>query len=227
MGEEIKEIDEIARELRAKLELMAASGLNECLVRRRSLKDVYAEIRGCGRCALATERISVSTGTGSAKSGLFIVLERPFTGTGSGNGTDAYTGEEGVLLKDIITKGLKVDTSDVYLSFVVRCLNVKSAADSDAAFKDESSGAVDSCLPYLFEEIEALKPKAVLLFGDEVAETFLGAAIGLAPGSVKRNRFYKFKGMEVVSTYTLGEILKDKVKKSEFWSGAFRTGKIV
>ncbi len=211
------EAGEIARELRAKLELYSASGVDECLVAKRSLGEINADIESCTRCELSGSRSYVSRGAGTGSSGLFIVVERPFAGAEETDAYAAYGGEEGEFLKEIMTKGLKLAPDEVYLSFVTRC----SPADAPGP------GPIASCLPYLLEELSVLGPKVVLCFGSVAAEAVLGATVGLPPGSIDRNRLYTHNGMKVVATYGLTDILTDRVKKGEFWNGPFRQGGIL
>ncbi|MBE9528418.1 MAG: hypothetical protein IME99_04190 [Proteobacteria bacterium] len=219
------EAAELARELRAKLELYSSSGIDECLISKRSLGEIKAEIEGCTKCDLSESRTSVGTVAGTGSSGLFIVVDRPFAPFDSENrpeseSTDAYTGQEGEFLKEIITKGLRLAVDDVCLSFVTRC--------SSPDVPDSASTPIEvaACLPYLLEEVSVLRPKVLLLFGS-AAEAVLGATVGVLPGAVSRNRHYDYNGIKVVATYSLKEILTDKVKKGEFWNGPFRQGKIL
>lgn len=219
------EVAEIARELRSKLELYSSSGIDECLISKRSLGEIKAELAGCAKCDLSRSRVAVSTVVGTGSSGLFIVIDRPFASIEAENkseteSADAYTGQEGEFLKEIITKGLKLEVDDVSLSFVTRCSG-PVALDSN-----QNPIHVAACLPYLLEEISILRPKVLLLFGG-TAEAVLEATVGVLPGAVSRNRVYDFGGIKVVATYGLKEILTDKVKKGEFWNGPFRQGKIL
>jgi DNA polymerase len=222
------EVAEIARELRSKLELYSSSGVDECLISKRSLVEIKAELAGCAKCDLSKSRAAVSAVVGIGSSGLFIVVDRPFAPTEAENrgqeskpereSTDAYRGQEGEFLKEIITKGLKLEVDDVSLSFVTRCSG-PDASDSDPIH-------VAACLPYLLEEVSILRPKVLLVFGG-AAEAVLEATVGVLPGTASRSRVYDYNGIKVVATYGLKEILTDKVKKGEFWNGPFRQGKIL
>jgi len=219
------EAAEIARELRAKLELYSSSGIDECLISKRSLDEIKAETEGCTKCDLSESRTSLGAVAGTGSSGLFIVVDRPFASSDSENkagaeSTNAYVGQEGEFLKEIITKGLKLAVDDVCLSFVTRC------SSPDVPNSNPDSIQIAACLPYLLEEVSVLRPKVLLLFGS-AAEAVLGATVGVLPGAVSRNRAYDFGGIKVIATYSLLEILTDKVKKGEFWNGPFRQGKIL
>jgi DNA polymerase len=220
------EVAEIARELRSKLELYASSGVDECLISKRSLGEIKAEVVGCVKCDLSRSRISASAVVGTGSSGLFIVVDRPFAsldseGKSETESTDAYTGQEGEFLKEIITKGLKLEVDEVSLSFVTRC------SGPDGADSNPDPIHVAACLPYLLEEVSILRPKVLLVFGASATEAVLEATVGVLPGTVSRNRAYDYNGIRVVVTYSLHEILTDKVKKGEFWNGPFRQGKIL
>ncbi len=214
---ETEEIGRLARELSAKLELLRASGVDECLVQRRTLEEINIEVQACRSCfssesgaeplvesAAGSQEQLASIGVGTGTSGLFIVVERPFADE---PGAETYAGEEGGLLKDIITKGLKLEPEEVYISFIVKC--------PDTEGKVEGKEVLASCLPYLLEEIELIRPKVLLCFGAPVAEVLHGPSVKSAsPGSAFKN----LGGTKVKSTYSLGELIREPSLKRAAWN---------
>ena len=69
------------------------------------------------------------------------------------------------MLTEIITKGMKMRREDVYIVNVVKC----RPPDNRNPEPDE----IDSCEPFLVQQLRAINPKIVIALGKFAAQTLL------------------------------------------------------
>mgnify|MGYP001315098161 CR=1 FL=1 len=158
----------------------------------------------CQRCKLhALGRTQVVFGVGNANASLMFVGEAP------GGDEDAqgvpFVGRAGQLLTRIIeAMGLKRD--DVYIANVIKC--------RPPGNRNPEPDEVETCEPFLFEQIDAIKPKAIVALGKFAAQALLRTA---DPISRLRGRVFEYRGAKLIPTFHPAYVLRNPSSKREVW----------
>ncbi|MBI3949789.1 MAG: uracil-DNA glycosylase [Acidobacteria bacterium] len=168
-----------------------------------TLEIIRADIGDCTRCKLHRQRTHIVFGEGSPKADLM------FVGEGPGADEDAtgrpFVGRAGQLLDRMIDAiGLKRE--DCFIANIVKCrppLNREPEPDE-----------VTTCEPFLYRQINVIKPKLVVALGAVAAKTLLRTN---APISKLRGRFFDFRGTKLLPTFHPAFLLRSPNMKKEAW----------
>lgn len=170
-----------------------------------ALAAVRADIGDCTRCKLhRLGRTQVVFGVGNPNADLMFVGEAP------GGDEDIkgipFVGRAGQLLTDIIEKGLQIPRKDVYIANVIKCRPPQN--------RNPEQDEVETCEPFLFRQIEIIKPKVIVALGKFGAQTLLRT---LDPISRLRGRVYEFRGAKLIPTFHPAYLLRNPASKREVW----------
>ncbi len=190
--------------------LQAVHGSSEIAVaveptdRAAALQLIRDEIGECTRCALHAGRNKLVFGDGSPNARLM------FVGEGPGADEDAqglpFVGKAGQLLNNMIAAmGLKRE--EVYIANVVKCRPPGNRVP------EQEEGA--TCSPFLFRQIDVIRPQVLVALGATAATWLLGARQPLAG---LRGRVHAFRGMQLIVTYHPAYLLRDPRQKKEAWA---------
>ncbi|MGD0729736.1 MAG: uracil-DNA glycosylase [Terracidiphilus sp.] len=169
-----------------------------------ALQIIREEIGDCTRCALHKGRNKLVFGDGSPTARLM------FVGEGPGADEDAqglpFVGKAGQLLNNMITAmGLKRE--EVYIANVVKC--------RPPGNRTPEPDEMNTCSPFLFRQIEAIRPQVLVALGATAATCLLGQRQPLAG---LRGRVHAFRGMQLIVTYHPAYLLRDPRQKKEAWA---------
>ena len=172
--------------------------------RAAALELIRDEIGDCTRCALHTGRHTIVFADGSPTARLM------FVGEGPGADEDAqglpFVGRAGQLLNNMIAAmGLKRE--EVYIANVVKCRPPGNRTPEP----DEAN----TCSPFLFRQIDVVRPQVLVALGATAATYLLGARQPLAG---LRGRVHAFRGMSLIVTYHPAFLLRDPRQKKEAWA---------
>jgi uracil-DNA glycosylase family 4 len=169
-----------------------------------ALVAVRADIGDCTRCKLHGQgRKQIVFGVGNPDADLMFVGEAP------GGDEDIqgipFVGRAGQLLTKIIEAiGLKRD--DVYIANVIKCRPPQN--------RNPEQDEVDTCEPFLFRQIDIIKPQVIVALGTFAARTLLRT---LDPISRLRGRVYDYRGAKLVPTFHPAYLLRNPSSKREVW----------
>jgi uracil-DNA glycosylase family 4 len=161
-------------------------------------------IGDCTRCKLhLLGRTQVVFGVGNPDADLMFVGEAP------GRDEDVqgipFVGRAGQLLTKIIEAiGLKRD--DVYIANVIKCRPPEN--------RNPEPDEVDTCEPFLFQQIDTIKPKVIVALGKFAAQALLRT---LDPISRLRGRVYDYRGAKLIPTFHPAYLLRNPSSKREVW----------
>ena len=169
-----------------------------------ALAAVRADIGDCTRCKLhKLGRRQVVFGVGNPNARLMFVGEAP--GADEDIQGIPFVGRAGQLLTKIIEAiGLKRD--DVYIANVIKC--------RPPGNRNPEPDEVETCEPFLFRQIDIIKPKVIVALGKFGAQTLLRT---LDPISRLRGRVYNFRGAKLVPTFHPAYILRNPSSKRDVW----------
>ncbi len=170
-----------------------------------ALAAVRADIGDCTRCKLhAQGRKQVVFGVGNPQADLMFVGEAP--GADEDIQGIPFVGRAGQLLTDIIEKGLKIPRSDVYIANVIKCRPPQN--------RNPEPDEVATCEPFLFQQIDIIKPKVIVALGKFGAQTLLRT---LEPISKLRGRVFEYRGAKLIPTFHPAYLLRNPSSKREVW----------
>ncbi len=116
-----------------------------------------------------------------------------------------FVGRAGELLTEILA-AIDLPREQVFICNVVKCRPPSNRKPQ----QDE----VDACVPYLYRQIEVIKPAVILATGGTAAETLLGTRQSLG---ALRNKVHEFRGTPLVVTYHPAALLRNPHWKKPTW----------
>jgi len=129
----------------------------------QNLDKLAKQISQCKKCRLWKTRKNTVPGEGPANAKLF------FVGEAAGKNEDEtgrpFIGQSGRLLTKMLEEA-GIDRNKVFITSTLKCrppLNRKPKRDE-----------VEKCLPYLWQQIEVIKPKYIVLLGLVAIENMIG-----------------------------------------------------
>lgn len=168
-----------------------------------SLAAVAKLIASCEKCRLCETRAHTVPGEGPENARLVVVGEGP--GRTEDETGRPFVGQAGDLLTKILA-AIDLPRDQVYICNIVKCRPPENRTPQ----YDE----VASCLPYLWRQIELVRPKVILAMGGTAAQSLLDAKSALG---AMRNRVHRFRGIPVVVTYHPAALLRNPNWKKPTW----------
>jgi len=168
-----------------------------------SLQDVATLIAACRKCKLCEGRTNTVPGEGAATARLVVIGEGP--GRTEDETGRPFVGRAGELLTKIL-EAIKLPREQVFICNVVKCRPPENRLPQ----YDE----IAACLPYLYRQIELVKPKVILAMGGTAAQSLLSTKQSLG---ALRNQVHRFRGIPVVVTYHPAALLRNPNWKRPTW----------
>ena len=187
---------------------LVASG-EEPVALARSAADALAAIKidigpDCSRCKLHTlGRRQIVFGVGNPDADLMFVGEAP--GADEDVKGEPFVGRAGQLLTRII-EAIGLKRGDVYIANVIKCRPPQN--------RNPEPDEVDTCEPFLFQQIDAIKPKVVVALGSFATRALLRTQ---DPISRLRGRVYEYRGAKLIPTFHPAYLLRNPSSKKEVW----------
>ncbi|HEY6852610.1 MAG TPA: uracil-DNA glycosylase [Gemmatimonadales bacterium] len=157
----------------------------------------------CRKCRLCESRTNTVPGEGPVDARLVVIGEGP--GRTEDETGRPFVGKAGELLTKILA-AIELPRERVFICNVVKCRPPENRLPQ----YDE----VAACVPYLFRQIELVKPKVILAMGGTAAQTLLNTKQSL--GSL-RDHVHRFRGIPVVVTYHPAALLRNPNWKRPTW----------
>jgi len=170
-----------------------------------TLAALRAHIGDCTRCKLSGGRTNLVFGVGNAEADLMFVGEGP--GHDEDLQAEPFVGRAGQLLTEIITKGMKLQRSDVYIANVVKCRPPNN--------RNPEGDEIASCMPFLQRQIEIIAPRVIVALGTFAAQTLLGVK---TPITRMRGNWHDYRGIKVMPTFHPAYLLRTPGDKRLVWA---------
>jgi len=166
----------------------------------------------CVKCEhLASSRKNVVFGVGNIEADLMFVGEAP--GADEDEQGEPFVGKAGQLLTKIIeTMGLR--RSDVYIGNILKCR--PDTPSQSAGNRKPTSEEMQTCIPYLHEQIDLIQPKVIVALGATAVEGLLGKTIGITK---LRGNWKTYRGIPLMPTYHPAYLLRNQAmsEKRRVW----------
>jgi len=171
-----------------------------------------ARALACVKCPhLAASRTTVVFGVGSIDAQLMFVGEAP--GADEDEQGEPFVGRAGQLLtKIILATGLS--RADVYIANILKCR--PDTPGQSAGNRPPTPEERATCIPYLQEQIDLIKPKAIVALGATAVDGLLGKTLGITK---LRGNWQTYRGIPLMPTYHPAYLLRNQAmsEKRKVW----------
>src|SRR5262245_13336878 len=158
----------------------------------------------CSRCKLhRLGRTQIVFGVGNPDADLMFVGEAP------GGDEDLqgipFVGRAGQLLTKMI-QAINFQRDQVYIANVIKC--------RPPGNRNPEPDEVETCEPFLFQQIDAIRPRVIVALGSFAAKALLRSNDSI---SRLRGRVYDFRGAKLVPTFHPAFLLRTPDRKRDAW----------
>jgi DNA polymerase len=168
------------------------------------LLEVRQVIGDCTRCKLhSLGRKQIVFGVGNPNADLMFVGEAP--GADEDSQGIPFVGRAGQLLTKII-EAIGLARGDVYIANVIKCRPPQN--------RNPEQDEVDTCEPFLFQQIDIIRPKVIVALGTFATRALLRT---LDPISRLRGRVFDYRGAKLIPTFHPAYLLRNPASKREVW----------
>ena len=170
-----------------------------------SLDLIRSDIgQDCRRCKLCTMgRSQIVFGVGNPQARLMFVGEAP--GEEEDKRGEPFVGRAGQLLTKII-EAIGLTREQVYIANVIKC--------RPPGNRNPEADEVEQCEPYLFRQIDVIKPRVIVPLGKFAAQSLLKT---MDPITRLRGRQFDYRGAALIPTFHPAYLLRNPSAKREVW----------
>lgn len=176
------------------------------------LESVRARVAPCTKCPhLARTRTQTVFGVGNPDAELMFIGEAP--GADEDRRGEPFVGRAGQLLTKIIeTMGFQ--RSDVYIANILKCR--PDMPPNSSGNRPPTPDEMQTCLPYLTEQIDIIRPKVMVALGATAVEGLLGTR-----GVMRelRGKWHSHQDTPLMITYHPSYLLRNQApsEKRKVW----------
>jgi DNA polymerase len=174
--------------------------------------DLRRRALACVKCShLAAARKNVVFGVGNIDAQLMFIGEAP--GADEDEQGEPFIGKAGQLLTKIVeTTGLTRDS--VYIANILKCR--PDTPGQSSGNRKPTSEEMQTCIPYLHEQIDLIGPRVIVALGGTAVEGLLGKTIGITR---LRGHWQTYRGIPLMPTYHPAYLLRNQApgEKRKVW----------
>lgn len=171
-----------------------------------TLEQIRGDLGDCTRCKLCEGRTNIVFGEGNPDADLVFVGEAP--GAEEDLQGRPFVGRAGQLLTKMI-EAMGMKREQVYICNVIKC----RPPNNEFSFAIRV-GAVSSCEGFVYRQIAAIRPKAIVALGNPAVQALLKTKVGI---SQLRGKWQSYQSIPVMPTYHPAFLLRSPDKKREVW----------
>ena len=176
------------------------------------LEPIRGRVRVCTRCPhLACSRTQTVFGVGNPDAELMFIGEAP--GADEDKQGEPFVGRAGQLLTRII-ETMGFTRQEVYIANILKCR--PDTPSSSFGNRPPTPREMQTCRPYLIEQIDVIKPKVLVALGAVAVEGLLGTR-----GTMRelRGRWHSYNGTPLMITYHPAYLLRNQApsEKRKVW----------
>lgn len=178
--------------------------------------EAFSKLReralACTKCPnLAAVRENVVFGVGDINAQLMFIGEAP--GADEDEQGEPFVGKAGQLLTKIIqTTGLSREA--VYIANILKCR--PDTPGQSSGNRKPSGDEMLTCIPFLHEQIDLIRPKVIVALGGTAIEGLLGKTVGITR---LRGQWQEYRGIPLMPTYHPAYLLRNQAlsEKRRVW----------
>jgi DNA polymerase len=169
-------------------------------------------VMACAKCEhLASSRKNVVFGVGNIDAQLVFVGEAP--GSDEDIQGEPFVGRAGELLTKII-QAMGLQRSDVYIANILKCR--PDTPGQSSGNRKPTTDEMATCVPYLHEQIDLIRPRVLVGLGATAIEGLLGKTIGIMK---LRGNWQTYRGTPLMPTFHPAYLLRNQAmsEKRKVW----------
>lgn len=163
--------------------------------RHNALEHLKTQVAQCTKCPLAEGRTHVVFGEGNPDAEILFIGEAP------GKDEDVqgrpFVGRSGKLLDQMMAE-VGLARQDVFIGNVIKCRPPDN--------RDPKDEEMDTCEPWLKEQLQLLEPKVIITLGRFAAQRLLGEKISIMKS---RGRFFLYEGIKLMPMLHPAAVLRN------------------
>jgi uracil-DNA glycosylase len=166
----------------------------------------------CVKCPhLASSRKNVVFGVGNIDAQLMFVGEAP--GADEDAQGEPFVGAAGQLLTKII-QATGFSRADVYIANILKCR--PDTPGQSYGNRKPTPEEMATCIPYLHEQIDLIRPKVIVALGATAVDGLLGKTIGITK---LRGNWQTYRGTPLMPTFHPSYLLRNQAmsEKRKVW----------
>ena len=176
------------------------------------LNLIRERVRACTKCAhLACSRTQTVFGVGNPDADLMFIGEAP--GVDEDQQGEPFVGRAGQLLTKIL-KAMNFTREDVYIANILKCR--PDTPSGSYGNRPPTPTEMQTCRPYLVEQIETIQPRVLVALGAVAVEGLLGMR-----GAMRelRGRWHTYNDIPLMITYHPAYLLRNQApsEKRKVW----------
>lgn len=168
-----------------------------------SLEQIAEAVHKCTRCPLYASATHGVPGEGNPNADLVCVGEAP--GATEDQTGRPFVGAAGELLTKILA-AINLRREDVFICNVLK--------HRPPGNRNPRPDEVTACSPYLVRQLELIRPKVIVAFGNFAAQTLLETTVGIGK---LRGAVHRYHGVPLVVTYHPAALLRNPAWKRPTW----------
>ncbi len=168
-----------------------------------SIDALNNQICECVKCPLGQTRTRFVFGVGNPRSRVMLIGEAP--GADEDAQGEPFVGRAGQLLNKILA-AVDLKREEVYICNILKCRPPNN--------RDPLPTEMETCSPYLFRQIELIRPQFIICLGRISAQWLLQTNASL---SALRGKFHDFQGSKLMVTYHPAALLRNPNWKRPTW----------
>jgi DNA polymerase len=177
-----------------------------------ALAALRARALACVKCAhLASSRQTVVFGVGNPEAELMFVGEAP--GADEDEQGEPFVGRAGELLTKII-QAMGWQRGGVYIANILKCR--PDTPGQSSGNRKPTPEEMATCIPFLHEQIDLIRPKVLVALGATAVEGLLGKTAGITK---LRGNWRLYRGIPLMPTYHPSYLLHNQAvtEKRKVW----------
>jgi uracil-DNA glycosylase len=176
---------------------------HEPWTKSKDLEELNSSINTCLKCGLGKTRIKFVFGVGNSKADVVVVGEAP--GADEDEKGEPFVGRAGQLLNKIL-EAVQFKREEVFICNILKCRPPNN--------RDPQTEEIDCCEPYLWKQLEIIKPKMILCVGRIAGQSLLKTNDSL---TLMRSKVHDYRGIPLMVTYHPAALLRNPNWKRPCW----------
>lgn len=173
-------------------------------MKEKLLAELEKEVAACRNCRLHETRLNPVFGEGNPSAGLLFVGEGP--GADEDRIGRPFVGKSGQLMDRIFEACGWNRRDHLYIANIVKC----HPPGNRAPDREERA----FCLPYLYRQIEIIKPRIIVLLGAVALQSLVDPSYRITK---VRGQWLERHGAFIMPTYHPAALLRNPSLKREAW----------
>jgi uracil-DNA glycosylase len=178
----------------------------------QAIADLRVRVMGCVKCPnLVSSRKNVVFGVGNIEAQLMFVGEAP--GADEDQQGEPFVGAAGQLLTKMI-QAMGLTRDSVYIANILKCR--PDTPGQMYGNRKPTSDEMQTCIPWLHQQIDLIRPKVLVGLGATAIEGLLGKTMGIMR---LRGQWHSFRHIPLMPTYHPAYLLRNQApaEKRRVW----------